>query len=86
MKYDKAVTNRLKRIEGQLRGVIQMMEQEKSCEDIVTQLSATRSGIDRSIGLIVSSNLEQCLHQQIEQGESTDDVVKEAVNLLVRSR
>ncbi|MBF0705739.1 MULTISPECIES: metal-sensitive transcriptional regulator [Bacillales] len=86
MQYDKAVMNRLKRIEGQIRGVIQMMEQEKSCEDIVNQLSATRSGIDRSIGLIVSSNLEQCLHQQIEQGESTDDVVKEAVNLLVRSR
>ncbi|TKD66427.1 metal-sensitive transcriptional regulator [Pseudalkalibacillus hwajinpoensis] len=86
MQYDKAVTNRLKRIEGQLRGVINMMEQGKSCEDIVTQLSATRSGIDRSIGLIVGSNLEQCLHEQIENGEPTGDVVKEAVNLLVRSR
>ncbi|KMM37047.1 metal-sensitive transcriptional regulator [Guptibacillus hwajinpoensis] len=86
MQYDKAVTNRLKRIEGQLRGVINMIEQGKSCDEIVTQLSATRSGIDRSIGLMVSSNLEQCLQDQIEKGESTDDVVKEAVNLLVRSR
>lgn len=86
MQYDKAVTNRLKRIEGQLRGVINMIEQGKSCDEIVTQLSATRSGIDRSIGLMVSSNLEQCLQDQIENGESTGDVVKEAVNLLVRSR
>ncbi|MCA0986752.1 metal-sensitive transcriptional regulator [Guptibacillus algicola] len=86
MNYDKKVINRIKRVEGQLRGVVRMMEEGKSCEDIVTQLSATRSGIDRSIGLIVGSNLEQCLLEQLEQGNSTEDTVKEAVQLLVKSR
>lgn len=86
MNYDKKVINRLKRVEGQLRGVLRMMEEGKNCEDIVTQLSATRSGIDRSIGLIVGSNLEQCLMEQLEQGNSTEDTVKEAVELLVKSR
>ncbi|WP_377887792.1 metal-sensitive transcriptional regulator [Alkalihalobacillus sp. R86527] len=86
MNYDKKVINRIKRVEGQLRGVVRMMEEGKSCEDIVTQLSATRSGIDRSIGLIVGSNLEQCLLEQLEQGNSTEDTVKEAVELLVKSR
>ncbi|WP_270180005.1 metal-sensitive transcriptional regulator [Alkalihalobacillus sp. CinArs1] len=86
MNYDKKVINRIKRVEGQLRGVVRMMEEGKSCEEIVTQLSATRSGIDRSIGLIVGSNLEQCLLEQLEQGNSTEDTVKEAVQLLVKSR
>ncbi|PEX82414.1 metal-sensitive transcriptional regulator, partial [Bacillus cereus] len=61
MEYKKNTKNRLKRIEGQIRGVLRMMEEDKDCKDIVTQLSASRSAIDRTIGLIVAENLEQCL-------------------------
>ncbi len=86
VEYDKRVINRLKRIEGQIRGVINMIEQNKDCKDVVTQLSASRSGIDRTIGLIVSMNLEQCVRDNIEKGEDTKDLVKEAVDLLVKSR
>ena len=86
MKYDKSVVNRLKRIEGQIKGVLSMMEQNKDCRDVITQLSASRSAIDRTIGLIVSMNLEQCVRENMEKGESTEELVKEAVNLLVKSR
>lgn len=86
MKYDKSVVNRLKRIEGQINGILNMIEQNKECKDVVTQLSASRSAIDRTIGLIVSLNLEQCVRENVKNGESTDTLVKEAVNLLVKSR
>ncbi|WP_026907292.1 metal-sensitive transcriptional regulator [Paucisalibacillus globulus] len=86
MEYDKSVVNRLKRIEGQIKGVLSMIEQNKDCRDVITQLSATRSAIDRTIGLIVSMNLEQCVRENMEKGESTGELVKEAVNLLVKSR
>jgi DNA-binding FrmR family transcriptional regulator len=86
MEYDKQVKNRLKRIEGQLKGVLNMMEQGKDCRDIVTQLSAARSAIDRAMGVIVSTNLEQCVRESIEKGENTENLVKEAVELLVKSR
>jgi DNA-binding FrmR family transcriptional regulator len=86
MEYDKAVVNRLKRIEGQIKGVLSMIEKSEDCKDVVTQLSASRSAIDRTIGLIVSMNLEQCVRANIENGESTTQVVKEAVDLLVKSR
>ncbi len=86
MEYDKQVKNRLKRIEGQLKGVLNMMEQGKDCRDIVTQLSAARSAIDRTMGVIVSTNLEQCVRESIEKGENTENLVKEAVELLVKSR
>ncbi|MCM3676433.1 metal-sensitive transcriptional regulator [Peribacillus simplex] len=87
MEYDKQVKNRVKRIEGQLRGVLKMMEENKDCRDVVTQLSATRSAIDRTIGVIVSSNLVECVREANESGEKTpEELVKEAVNLLVKSR
>ncbi|WP_088008912.1 metal-sensitive transcriptional regulator [Indiicoccus explosivorum] len=86
MQYDKKVENRLKRIEGQIRGVLQMMEKEGDCRDVVMQLSAIRSAVDRTIGVIVSENLEQCVRESVESGKDTDKVVKEAVELLVRSR
>lgn len=86
MKYDKAVVNRLKRIEGQIKGALSMIEKNEDCRDVVTQLSASRSAIDRTIGLIVSMNLEECVRENVEKGEDTEEVVKEAVNLLVKSR
>ncbi|TLS38015.1 metal-sensitive transcriptional regulator [Pseudalkalibacillus caeni] len=86
MEYDAKVKNRLKRIEGQVRGIIKMMDEDKDCKDVVSQLSAIRSALDRTIGVVVSSNLETCVRQQLEDGEETDDLIKEAVNLLVKSR
>ncbi|MBU8908775.1 metal-sensitive transcriptional regulator [Desertibacillus haloalkaliphilus] len=86
MEYDVKVKNRLKRIEGQVRGVLKMMEEEKDCQDIVGQMAAIRNALDRAIGVVVSNNLESCIREQIEKGEDTDETIKEAVNLLVKSR
>ncbi len=86
MEYTNEMKNRLKRVEGQIRGVLRMLEEEKDCKDVITQLSASRTAIDRTIGLIVGSNLEECIRTQLDKGESTEEVVKEAVNLLVKSR
>lgn len=87
MHYDDQVKNRVKRIEGQLRGILRMMEENKDCKEVITQLSATRTAIDRTIGVVVSSNLVECVQKASETGErSTEELVKEAVNLLVKSR
>ncbi|PLR95278.1 metal-sensitive transcriptional regulator [Bacillus sp. T33-2] len=86
MDYDDGVKNRLKRIDGQIKGILAMMEQGKDCRDIVTQLSAARSAINRTMGLIVSKNLEHCVRESVEKGESTEHLVKEAVELLIKSR
>ncbi|MBP1950925.1 metal-sensitive transcriptional regulator [Virgibacillus litoralis] len=86
MQYDDQMKNRMKRIEGQVRGLLKMMEEEKECRDVVTQMSAVRSAIDRSAALVVSTNLEQCIREEKEDGETSEDLIKEAVNLLVKSR
>ncbi|PGL67464.1 MULTISPECIES: metal-sensitive transcriptional regulator [Bacillaceae] len=86
MKYDDPVKNRVKRIEGQIRGILKMMEEDKDCKDVITQLSAVKSALDRTIGVIVSSNLVDCVRNANENGQDAEDLVKEAVNLLVKSR
>ncbi|GEL76749.1 metal-sensitive transcriptional regulator [Tenuibacillus multivorans] len=86
MEYDAKVKNRIKRLEGQLRGVLRLMEEGSDCRDVITQLSASRTAIDRTIGVIVSNNLIECVQEAYENGEDSEEKVKEAVNLLVKSR
>lgn len=50
MTYDKKMINRINRIQGQLNGVVKMMEEEKDCKDIITQLSASKGSIQRLNG------------------------------------
>ncbi|SFC37231.1 metal-sensitive transcriptional regulator [Bacillus sp. UNCCL81] len=86
MKYDEKMKNRMKRIEGQIRGILRMMNENKDCKEVVTQLSAIRSAVDRSIGVVVSSNLVECVLEADKNGNKTKEVMTEAVNMLVKSR
>jgi len=86
MDYTQEIKNRLKRVEGQIRGVIRMMEENGDCKEVVTQLSAARSAIDRTIGLIVAKNLENCIRKTEKNGEDAEKVIREAVDMLVKSR
>lgn len=86
MEYNDQMKNRVKRMEGQLRGILKMMEENKDCKDIITQLSAVRTAVDRTIGVVVSSNLVECVQKAEKEAGKTDELIKEAVNLLVKSR
>ena len=86
LEYNDQLKNRVKRMEGQLRGILKMMEENKDCKEVITQLSAVRSAVDRTMGVIVSTNLVDCVVEAEKKGERMDEVIKEAVNLLVKSR
>ena len=87
MSYESKVTNRLKRVEGQLRGIVRMMDEEQDCKQIITQLSAVRSAIDRTIGVIVTENLVNCLDEAKHQdGAAVNELVEEAMKLVIKSR
>jgi len=86
MNYDDNVVRRLKRLEGQIRGVLGMMEEGKDCKDVIAQLSAVRSATDKAMAYIVATNLEQCIVEERAKGNDTGGLVKEAVELLIKSR
>ena len=70
-----AVLKRLKRIEGQIRGLHKMVAEERECESIVTQLAAVRSAIDSVGALVLNNYIKICA----PKGKVTDSTVYEAL-------
>ncbi|MGW3247250.1 metal-sensitive transcriptional regulator [Streptomyces sp. NPDC001070] len=62
-----AVLNRLRRAQGQLAGVIAMIEAGRDCKDVVTQLAAVSRALDRAGFKIVASGMRQCLASADDQ-------------------
>ncbi|MFJ7123185.1 metal-sensitive transcriptional regulator [Streptomyces albogriseolus] len=59
----RSAANRLKRAQGQLAGVVRMLEEGRDCEEVVTQLAAVNRALDRAGFAIVASGLKECLSQ-----------------------
>ena len=55
------VVKRLRRAEGQLAGVIRMLEAGRDCEDVVTQLAAVSRALDKAGFAIIATGLQQCI-------------------------
>jgi DNA-binding FrmR family transcriptional regulator len=66
------VLNRLRRAQGQLAAVIAMVEEGRDCRDVVTQLAAVCSALDRAGFKIVATNMRQCLNG--ESAMTTDEL------------
>src|SRR5690349_2647260 len=62
-----ATLNRLRRAHGQLGGVISMIEQGRSCKDVVTQLAAVSKALDRAGFKIIASGLRDCITRSEDQ-------------------
>ena len=81
---NKDILNRLKRTEGQLRGIQKMIEDEKECVDVITQLSAVSSSVNRIMGIIVAENLKNCLENPDSDTETQKQKIVQAVQLIVK--
>lgn len=68
----KAAITRLRRVEGQIGGIIRMLESSRDCQDIVTQFAAVSRALDKAGFSVVASGLKQCL----AAGDSDVDVAK----------
>jgi DNA-binding FrmR family transcriptional regulator len=77
-----AILRRLHRVEGQVRGIIRMVEDEKGCEDVLTQVAAARSAMDR-IGIhIITNRMRECLKKNPD--DSLEDAVTQAIDIFLR--
>ena len=81
---NKDILNRLKRTEGQLQGIQKMIEDEKECVDVITQLSAVSSSVNRIMGIIVAENLKNCLENPDSDTETQKQKIDQAVQLIVK--
>ena len=66
------VLNRLRRAQGQLGGVIRLIEEGRDCKDVVTQLAAVNKALDRAGFAIVSTAMKECLSEPDAEAGTAD--------------
>ena len=76
-----AILTRVKRAQGQLGGVIRMLEEGRSCDEIVTQMSAVSKAVHTAAFTLISASLEEC----IIEGRSDQKAVSEKLQKLFLS-
>jgi CsoR family transcriptional regulator, copper-sensing transcriptional repressor len=78
--------NRLKRAEGQLRGVQRMIEEDQSCMAIATQMAAVRKALDSTFVSMTVCFMKQELQQRLKDGLEADDLLNDMQQLLNQVR
>ena len=76
----KDLLNRLKRIEGQVRGVQNMLEQDAYCPDILIQVSAVTSALNSFSKQLLAAHIKSCVADDIREGK--DETIDELVDVL----
>ena len=77
------ILNRMKKIEGQAKGIQKMIDEEKCCGDIMVQISAIRSAINRVGGLIMDRYIKECLTESLKNNEN-EEKIEEVIETIVK--
>ena len=80
----KQLTKRLNIIEGQIRGIKQMIEDDRYCDDVLTQMLAVNKALESLENVILEKHLERCIARQIKEGNV--EVTEEIMNLFKKMR
>lgn len=75
-----SLTNRLSRVEGQVRGVKKMLEEEAYCTDILTQVSAIQAALNAFNKELLANHIKTCVVEEIRAGK--DDVIDDLVSTI----
>jgi CsoR family transcriptional regulator, copper-sensing transcriptional repressor len=81
------VLKRLSRIEGQVRGLSRMVEEDRYCIDLITQVSAVRAALKRVEEEVLRDHVAHCVEHAISSGDAEDQrqKVKELMDVIVRA-
>ena len=71
---NKRVLNRLSRIEGHVRGIRKMVVSGKDCSEVLIQVAAVRSALDRAGKVILEDHLEHCIADALKRGKEHDAI------------
>jgi len=73
---NKAVLSRLKKIEGQVRALIKMVEDDRTCEEILIQISSAKSALHKTGQVILEGHLHHCVLDGIREGKEEETMKK----------
>ena len=83
MQHSSQTINRLRRVEGQVRGIIKMLEEDRYCIDVLHQMQAVKSALARAESEILKGHASSCVAEAIETGdtEAQREKVSELIDL-----
>jgi len=76
--HQKDVVNRLRRIEGQVRGLIEMIHAGRSCEDVALQMSAARKAMDKAFYRMMACTVIEAVYDAENESQAIEEVEKSA--------
>lgn len=78
------LTNRLRRIEGQVRGVQRMVDEEAYCIDILTQISSLIAASEKVAAMVLRDHVEHCVKESIHNEDEAEEKIEELVAAVER--
>ncbi|MEL6882168.1 MAG: metal-sensing transcriptional repressor [Cyanobacteria bacterium J06643_4] len=80
------IINRLSRLEGHIRGVKTMVQENRACPDVLIQIAAVRGGLDRVARVILDEHLSECITRAVDEGniETEVEALKSALDRFIR--
>jgi DNA-binding FrmR family transcriptional regulator len=78
------IQNRLRRIEGQVRGLQRMVDEEAYCVDVLTQIGSVVSALEKVGTMLLKDHVEHCVRESIEKGEGADEKIEELTDAVER--
>jgi DNA-binding FrmR family transcriptional regulator len=82
-KHKEEAGKRLKKVAGQVQGILKMLEEDRYCIDILNQISAVRAALDRVGLVILRGHMETCVTNAIKKGNG-DELIEELEEALKR--
>ena len=78
------VQSRLRRIEGQVRGLQRMVDEEAYCVDVLTQVASVVSALEKVGAILLKDHVEHCVRESIEKGQDADEKIEELTTAVER--
>ncbi len=79
----KGIINRLRRIEGQIKGIEKMVEEEKFCGDVLIQISAAKSALNKVGGIILEKYTCECIKSKMQSSEP-EEALDELIDIIIK--
>ena len=74
----------LSRVEGQVRGIAKMIDEDKYCIDILNQIKAVKNALTSVEGRILKKHMKECVKEALNNEKGFDDKVEEVLKTLIR--
>lgn len=80
----KSSITRLRKIEGQIKGIQKMIEEDKYCEDILVQITAAKSALNKVGGIILENYTKNCIKRDSLDEEASEESIQKLINIIMK--